>query len=89
MTKLCDLGQDDCVTSVGWTQRGTHLAVGTNQGHVQLWDAAKCHKVRTITGHSARIGTLAWNTQVGACVRACVRPSPDWQTGPSHGSIDP
>jgi hypothetical protein len=30
VTKLCDLGPEDCVTSVSWTQRGTHLAVGTN-----------------------------------------------------------
>ena len=28
VTKLCDLGPDDSVTSVSWTQRGTHLAVG-------------------------------------------------------------
>ena len=36
VTKLCDLGQEDTVTSVSWTQRGTHLAVGTNKGEVQI-----------------------------------------------------
>jgi hypothetical protein len=36
VTKLCDLGADDNVCSVGWAQRGTHLAVGTNQGKVQV-----------------------------------------------------
>jgi cell division cycle 20-like protein 1 (cofactor of APC complex) len=36
VTKLCDFGNDDCVTSVSWTQRGTHLAVGTNLGEVQV-----------------------------------------------------
>lgn len=36
MTKLCDLGVDDSVCSVGWAQRGTHLAVGTNLGKVQV-----------------------------------------------------
>jgi len=62
VTKLCDLSQtEDLVTSVSWTQRGTHLAVGTNKGEVQLWDATKCMKVRTMGGHSARIGTLSWN----------------------------
>lgn len=64
MTKLCDLGQDDCITSVAWTQRGTHLAIGTNQGEVQMWDASRCRRVRTMPGHSARIGTMAWNNQV-------------------------
>lgn len=34
MTKLCDLGPEDTVTSVSWTQRGNHLAVGTNKGEV-------------------------------------------------------
>lgn len=36
MTKLCDLGLDDNVCSVAWTQRGTYLAVGTNNGSVQV-----------------------------------------------------
>lgn len=62
VTKLCDLSSsEDIVTSVSWTQRGTHLAVGTNRGHVQIWDSIKCKKVRTMGGHSARIGTLSWN----------------------------
>jgi cell division cycle 20-like protein 1, cofactor of APC complex len=61
VTKLCDLAQsEDIVTSVSWAQRGTHLAVGTNRGEVQLWDTIKCKKVRTMGGHSARVGTLAW-----------------------------
>lgn len=61
VTKLCDLAQsEDIVTSVSWAQRGTHLALGTSRGEVQLWDTIKCKKVRTMTGHSARVGTLAW-----------------------------
>jgi cell division cycle 20-like protein 1 (cofactor of APC complex) len=65
VTKLCDLAQtEDIVTSVSWAQRGTHLAVGTNRGEVQLWDSIQCKKVRTMTGHSARVGTLAWNGPV-------------------------
>jgi cell division cycle 20-like protein 1 (cofactor of APC complex) len=32
VTKLYDLGSSDIVTSVSWSQRGTHLAVGTNSG---------------------------------------------------------
>jgi len=62
VTKLCDLSSnDDSITSVSWTQRGTHLAVGTNKGEVQIWDTVKCIKIRTMGGHSARIGSLAWN----------------------------
>jgi cell division cycle 20-like protein 1, cofactor of APC complex len=59
VTKLCDLAvSEDMVTSVAWAQRGTHLAVGTNKGEVQLWDTIKCRNVRTMSGHSARVGTL-------------------------------
>lgn len=61
VTKLCDLAQtEDIVTSVSWSQRGLYLAVGTNKGEVQLWDAIKVKNVRTMTGHTARVGTLAW-----------------------------
>ena len=61
VTKLCDLaGAEDLVTSVNWAQHGTHLAVGTNRGEVQLWDTIKCRKVRTMAGHNARVGALAW-----------------------------
>jgi cell division cycle 20-like protein 1 (cofactor of APC complex) len=35
--------------------------VGTNAGEVQIWDAAKCKKVRMMEGHSGRVGTMAWN----------------------------
>lgn len=64
VTKLCDLGVSDSVTSVSWIQRGTHLAVGTKKGLVQIWDAEKCKKVRTMTGHTARVGSLAWNDHI-------------------------
>jgi cell division cycle 20-like protein 1, cofactor of APC complex len=61
VTKLCDLsGNEDTVTAVSWAQRGTHLSVGTNKGEVQLWDTIKCKKVRSMSGHTARVGTLAW-----------------------------
>ena len=62
VTKLCDLGPGDSVCSVAWTQRGTYLAVGTNQGEVQIWDANKCKKVRVMGGHRTRVGALAWSS---------------------------
>ncbi|DBA04765.1 TPA: hypothetical protein N0F65_004402 [Lagenidium giganteum] len=64
VTKLCDLGPTDCVTSVAWSQRGTHLSVGTNSGEVQIWEATTCKLVRTMNGHVARVGTLAWSSQL-------------------------
>lgn len=63
VTKLCDL-EDDIVTSVSWIQRGSHVSIGTNKGLVQIWDAEKCRRLRTMTGHTARVGALAWNDHI-------------------------
>nr|KAJ0199895.1 hypothetical protein LSAT_V11C600328260 [Lactuca sativa] len=64
VTKLCDLGIDDSVCSVGWAQRGTSLAVGTSNGKVQIWDASRCKRVRTMEGHRLRVGALAWSSSM-------------------------
>ncbi len=64
VTELCDVGGDNCVTSVAWTQRGSYLAVGTNAGDVQLWDATRCRKIRTMSGHQARVGCMHWNGRI-------------------------
>jgi cell division cycle 20, cofactor of APC complex len=53
--------ETDYITSVAWMQQATHLAVGTNSCTVQLWDVAQGKSVRTLNGHSARVGALAWN----------------------------
>ncbi|KAJ7952398.1 Protein FIZZY-RELATED 2 [Quillaja saponaria] len=64
VTKLCDLGIDDSVCSVGWAQRGTYLSVGTSNGKVQIWDASQCKKVRSMEGHRLRVGALAWSSSI-------------------------
>jgi len=63
VTNLCDLSEssDSCITSVSWTQGGTHLAIGVHNGEVQIWDTVQGKKVRTMGGHSQRIGSLSWS----------------------------
>ncbi|KAI0798862.1 WD40-repeat-containing domain protein [Xylaria sp. FL0064] len=63
VNKLCTL-EDDTVTSVSWIQKGTHIAIGTGKGLVQIWDAERTRRLRTMTGHTARVGSLAWNTHI-------------------------
>ncbi|KAF1984282.1 putative cell cycle regulatory protein [Aulographum hederae CBS 113979] len=63
VTRLCDLN-NDIVTSVNWIQRGSHLAIGTHKGFVQIWDAHSKRRLRTMTGHTARVGALAWNEHI-------------------------
>ena len=64
VTKLCDMGSHDSVTSVNWDSKGGRIAVGTNQGSVKLYDAARCSLIREFSGHSGRVGTLAWNGEM-------------------------
>ncbi|KAJ9635567.1 uncharacterized protein PV06_02805 [Exophiala oligosperma] len=64
VTQLCKLPDNDVVTSVAWIQRGSHLAIGTHKGFVQIYDAEKSRRLRTMTGHSARVGALAWNDHI-------------------------
>jgi len=61
VTRLCDLTNDnDTVTSVSWAERGNFVAVGTHRGYVQIWDVAAAKRVNVLSGHSARVGALAW-----------------------------
>ncbi|PWN51965.1 WD40 repeat-like protein [Violaceomyces palustris] len=65
VTQLCDLDKtEDSVTGINWSGKGNHIAVGTNKGLVQIWDAEKQKLVRTMTGHTQRVGSLAWNDYI-------------------------
>lgn len=62
--KLCEVGDDDAITSVSWSQRGNHLAVGTHKGVTQIWDTISCKLVRKLNGHFGRVSSIAWNTSI-------------------------
>ncbi|KAI1298191.1 substrate-specific activator of APC-dependent proteolysis [Mortierella claussenii] len=64
VTQLCDLGGNDNVTSISWMSMGSHLAVGTDKGTVQIWDVKASRRVRTMTGHTQRVGVLAFSDHV-------------------------
>eukprot|EP01064_Diplonema_japonicum_P033352 TRINITY_DN6536_c2_g2_i1.p1 TRINITY_DN6536_c2_g2~~TRINITY_DN6536_c2_g2_i1.p1 ORF type:complete len:473 (+),score=52.66 TRINITY_DN6536_c2_g2_i1:23-1420(+) len=53
--------EDNIITVVNFNQEGTTLGVGTNNADVELWDIATGSKTRTLKGHLARVGSLAWN----------------------------
>jgi len=62
--KLCEVDEDDGITAVNWSQRGTHLAVGTHSGHTKIWDTTTCKLVRTLSGHEGRVSSIAWNGSI-------------------------
>ncbi|KAF9084296.1 substrate-specific activator of APC-dependent proteolysis [Mortierella sp. GBA35] len=59
--QLCDVGSPDTVTSLNWTSSGSYLAVGTDKGDIQIWDVSISKRIRTMTGHTQRVGVLAWS----------------------------
>lgn len=64
ITELLSLEDEDYVSSVSWTASGTHVAVGTASGETQFWDSTALTKLRTMDGHTGRVGALAWNEHV-------------------------
>ena len=57
---------DDYITSVSWCTipgRTKYIAVGTNANVVEIYDTEVLRKVRTLTGHSGRVCSLAWSHQ--------------------------
>ncbi|KAI9003593.1 WD40-repeat-containing domain protein [Gaertneriomyces semiglobifer] len=64
VTKLCDLGEEDTISSVSWAQKGQVLALGTNTGTIQLWDVRQEKLLRTLADHTKRIGSLVFNNDL-------------------------
>jgi len=64
VTKLCDLGICNQVSSVSSSTKNCLAAVGTNNGEVQIWDLVKIKRTNLLTGHSLRVGSMAWNSNV-------------------------
>jgi len=68
--ELCTLsetseGEESYVSSLSWVQKGgMHLAIGTSSGKTQLWDAGAQKLLRTMDGHSDRVGSMSWNNHI-------------------------
>lgn len=64
VTKLWETGYGDSITSVAWSQKGSHLSVGMSNGDTQIWDTTQQELVRTMDGHNGRVGACAWNGSI-------------------------
>ncbi|OIS97503.1 PREDICTED: cell division cycle 20.1, cofactor of APC complex-like [Nicotiana attenuata] len=65
VTELLSVSDDlGPVTGVSWAPDGRHLALGLNNSHVQLWDSSSSRLLRTLRGHSLRVGSLDWNGHI-------------------------
>ncbi|CAG8506617.1 35472_t:CDS:2 [Gigaspora margarita] len=71
VVKLCDMASPgrgnsntENVTSVSWMPTGSHIAVGTALGPVEIWDVHQSKQIRKMKGHIQRVGALSWNSYV-------------------------
>lgn len=64
VSEFCQTGENDYISSVEWAADGSFLAVGTSQGDVQIWDVDSFTKIRSMKGHTSRVGVLSWDKHI-------------------------
>uniref|UniRef100_A0A2K6TVB3 CDC20/Fizzy WD40 domain-containing protein n=1 Tax=Saimiri boliviensis boliviensis TaxID=39432 RepID=A0A2K6TVB3_SAIBB len=52
------------VSSVAWIKEGNYLALGTSSAEVQIWVVQQQKRLQNMTSHSARVGSLSWNSYI-------------------------
>jgi cell division cycle 20, cofactor of APC complex len=63
---VATLEDSDYVSSVSFcgSKDPNYLAIGTSTNEVQIWDTSRLTKIRSITGHTARVSSLSWNNSL-------------------------
>lgn len=62
---LCSLKEPHSyVASITFSGTGQYMAVGTHDQLVKIWDVESGKMIRTIHGHTGRVGSLSWNDQM-------------------------
>lgn len=71
VNELCNLNGDqdgnspsDYVASLSWIHDGSHLAIGSSDSSVQIWDVNKSKRMRMFAGHTGRVSAVAWNKHI-------------------------
>ncbi|KAG5419631.1 slp1 [Candida metapsilosis] len=63
---LCELPDKAFVSSVKWSQDGSYVSIGKDDGLIEIWDIEKNVKLRTLNcdNHLTRVASQAWNQHV-------------------------
>lgn len=64
VASLVQMREGEYVCSLKWSADGSYLAVGRSDGDVQIWDIETQQKIRTMSGHNARIPSLSWDKHI-------------------------
>lgn len=52
------------ISGVKWSGDGAYLSIGLSDGDVQIWDVEEQTKLRSMTGHSSRVGVMSWDKHI-------------------------
>ncbi|KAK9462328.1 ubiquitin-protein transferase [Lipomyces oligophaga] len=55
---------DTYISGLKWSGDGAYVAVGLSDGDVQIWDVEGQEKIRSMVGHSARVGVMSWDRHI-------------------------
>lgn len=55
---------EDYVSSIAWSRDEQFIAIGISSNEVQIWDVDTKTRLRSMSGHKARVGSLCWNDQI-------------------------
>lgn len=62
--KLTSYYGDNLVSSIKSNESGSMMAVATTSGKLDIFDFEKYTNIKSITGHSGRVGALAWKENI-------------------------
>jgi cell division cycle protein 20 (cofactor of APC complex) len=53
------------ISSVSWSgDAPQYIAIGTSTCEIQIWDTERKLQIRSLTGHTSRVGSLSWNHHI-------------------------
>ena len=58
------MSSQENIISLSWMENGKCLAIGLQNGNIQLWDTIKNSKIREIKAHENRVTCLSWNNYI-------------------------
>lgn len=63
---LCELANKASVTSLRWSDDGSYISIGRDDGFIEIWDIETNTKLRTLNcdNHLTRIASQAWNQHI-------------------------
>lgn len=64
VASLMESSSDSYVSGIKWSGDGAYLSIGFSDGDIEIWDVEEQSKTRSLNGHSARVGVMAWDRHI-------------------------